>query len=103
MPNWQEGATPADAQPCPALHAQPAPARPPCWLSHAILPLDLPQISVFEMARILANMLDGGSEEKLFFGGAGQFIGRMADVSGCIWWNLRDLWRGEVYCTGAAD
>ncbi|KAI7842911.1 hypothetical protein COHA_003422 [Chlorella ohadii] len=36
-------------------------------------------ISVFEMARILANMLDGGSEEKLFFGGAGQFIGRMAD------------------------
>lgn len=35
------------------------------------------------MARILANMLDGGSEETLFFGGAGQFVLRMADVSAC--------------------
>lgn len=41
------------------------------------------QISVFEMARILANMLDGGSEEKLFFGGAGQFVELMAKASGC--------------------
>lgn len=32
------------------------------------------------MARILANMLDGGSEETLFFGGAGQFIELMAKV-----------------------
>jgi len=32
------------------------------------------QISVFEMARILAGYLDGGSEEFLFHGGAGQFI-----------------------------
>ena len=39
------------------------------------------QISVFEMARILANMLDGGSEEKLFFGGAGQFVELMAKAS----------------------
>ncbi|PRW20792.1 amine oxidase [Chlorella sorokiniana] len=35
-------------------------------------------ISVFEMARILANMLDGGGEEKLFFGAAGQFVDLMA-------------------------
>ena len=32
------------------------------------------------MTRILANMLDGGSEESLFFGGAGQFIELMAKV-----------------------
>ncbi len=45
----------------------PAPPIHPCHPTH-------PQISVFEMARILANMLDGGSEESLFFGGAGQFV-----------------------------
>lgn len=34
------------------------------------------------MARILAGYLDGGSEEKLFFGGAGQFIQLMEKASG---------------------
>lgn len=39
-----------------------------------------PQVSVLETARVQAVMWDGGSEDQLFYGAAGQFVDRLAAV-----------------------
>lgn len=41
----------------------------------------VPQVSVLETARVQAVMWDGGSEDQLFYGAAGQFVGELAAVS----------------------
>ena len=77
-PPWAPCTAGTSASPTTRVHSQPAaltPADP-----HRSLASRRWQISVFEMARILATMLDGGSEEYLFHGGAGQFIELMAKV-----------------------